>query len=736
MNSPSRLARAGGSGKSKLREVKSGILLSDALIPSTAVAPTARVPKGLRAPIIRTKSGNLRKIASKEAFAALTAEEDSSGTRVTSRFARVLLAGSGFLADAYDLFVINLVLRLLRNEYPEFGDANNVSGMNIHELEGSVAAAALVGSIIGQLVAGSLADVIGRKKIFVTTAILITIGSFGSACCGNTSAFTIYGQLACWRFCLGVGVGGEYPLAATVTSESTSAAHRGSLMAGVFSMQGVGSLLSAAVVMACLSLGMSDGFTWRFSLAFGAVPVLLAFPWRLMMHETETFTRVAEERKQEQEASKLCAVGGTGGTDSSGDGGGVGYGSIGNTLTGKNSSGMLLSAPMGMLNNQKSPGYGTSEMYNNLFSDSFDPNAPKNDTKRIGKINSKYAERGGNDYSNERQEPDMEMQMVTDYVFPDSYQNSSPGPARDPNRDNMRNMNRASSISKADDIFISEHQSQQQQCHGDHKRTHMGELRKAITFYKWHMLGTALSWFLLDVDFYANGLFNQKVTSTIFSTPGVTHTALEDAYFASILTLIGIPGYWLSVMYIESVGRKNLQMIGFTMMSLLFLICSLFYTWMMDKDGGWGRKYLFLVLYALTFLFSNFGPNTTSFVIPGEIFPAEVRATCHGLSAASGKLGAATGAFLFPLLLGPRGASQPTNEGIQYTMLICSIVAALGVCVTYLFTPTYGADMLTHEGTYMVLDHACLLPSDEDMMRLDGYELVHGGGDGEDEEQN
>ena len=100
MNSPSRLARAGGSGKSKLREVKSGILLSDALIPSTAVAPTARVPKGLRAPIIRTKSGNLRKIASKEAFAALTAEEDSSGTRVTSRFARVLLAGSGFLADA------------------------------------------------------------------------------------------------------------------------------------------------------------------------------------------------------------------------------------------------------------------------------------------------------------------------------------------------------------------------------------------------------------------------------------------------------------------------------------------------------------------------------------------------------------------------------------------------------------------------------------------------------------
>lgn len=42
---------------------------------------------------------------------------------------------------------------------------------------------------------------------------------------------------------------------------------------------------------------------------------------------------------------------------------------------------------------------------------------------------------------------------------------------------------------------------------------------------------------------------------------------------------------------------------------------------------------------SLNVLFSNFGPNTTTFIIPGEIFPPEVKATCHGLSAASGKLG-------------------------------------------------------------------------------------------------
>lgn len=44
-----------------------------------------------------------------------------------------------------------------------------------------------------------MADIIGRKKIFVTTAVLICLGSFGSACCGNAPTFTVYGQLAIWR---------------------------------------------------------------------------------------------------------------------------------------------------------------------------------------------------------------------------------------------------------------------------------------------------------------------------------------------------------------------------------------------------------------------------------------------------------------------------------------------------------------------------------------------------------
>ena len=57
-------------------------------------------------------------------------------------------------------------------------------------------------------------------------------------------------------------------------------------------------------------------------------------------------------------------------------------------------------------------------------------------------------------------------------------------------------------------------------------------------------------------------------------------------------------------------------------------------------------------------------------------------------------------------------------------MAICGLVALCGVAVTYLFIPTYGVEELREEGTYMVLDHACLLPDDEHMVSLQGYELV------------
>jgi hypothetical protein len=69
--------------------------------------------------------------------------------------------------------------------------------------------------------------------------------------------------------------------------------------------------------------------------------------------------------------------------------------------------------------------------------------------------------------------------------------------------------------------------------------------------------------------------------------------------------------------------------------------------------GKWG----FIILYALTFFFANFGPNATTFIVPVELFSTRYRSSLHGISAASG-------AVLLALITEIRGFSPEVWEGL------------------------------------------------------------------------
>lgn len=559
-----------------------------------------------------------------------------------SRSARVLVAGAGFLADAYDLFVINLVLRLLRDEYPSY----SADPMLVQHYEGLVASASLFGSIVGQLVAGFSADIVGRKIIFLLTAALITIGSIGSSSCLDSEDVSIYTQIACWRFFLGLGVGGEYPLAATVTSESSSAGSRGKLMVAVFSMQGIGALMSTFTVLACLGAGFDAGFSWRFSLAFGAVPAIFAFPWRLRMHETETFERLKNERKSVQDLA-VDKVESRKYRDNS-------YSSL-NSFSNHNNSISSDNDSWGSTNIQYPAGAIESWQLKKSNSSSASPAKISPNKRNNSNNNLFYAE--------------MESMSVGD-------------------NDNMPIV--------ADIPRNNEHTSSLQ------STGRWGEIVRAFALYKWHIIGTSSCWFLLDATFYANGLFNHDVTSLIIGGgQSNTTSASTDAINSAFICIVGIPGYLLSMIYIDTLGRKNIQMLGFGVLAVAYSICCFGHNWFMYNDGTNNtqiKKYCYLVIYALTFLFSNFGPNTTSFVIPGEIYPAQVRATCHGISAACGKAGAAFGAYYFPLF------------GYKTSMFYCSVIAACGLLMTYLFIPRYESSDLKDEDQYIQLEHPWLWP--------------------------
>ncbi|CAG8575685.1 24727_t:CDS:2 [Cetraspora pellucida] len=204
-----------------------------------------------------------------------------------------IVSGVGFFTDAYDLFVINLVSTMLGYVY--FKNLDNTVPKLI---DMGLKMSAACGTLIGQLVFGWCADHYGRKKMYGLELSLIIVSTLGSALCANSFAITLWGSLMLWRLILGIGIGGDYPLSAVITSEFATKKRRGAMMAAVFSMQGFG-ILSAAVVSVVTLALYKDliaqepdyiDHVWRIVLGFGVVPGIVALYFRLTIPETPRYT--------------------------------------------------------------------------------------------------------------------------------------------------------------------------------------------------------------------------------------------------------------------------------------------------------------------------------------------------------------------------------------------------------------------------------------------------------------
>ncbi|CAG8625862.1 2257_t:CDS:2, partial [Dentiscutata heterogama] len=217
-----------------------------------------------------------------------------------------IVSGVGFFTDAYDIFAINLVAVMLGYVY--FG-TNSLPT----EVDLGIKVATPVGTLVGQVVFGILADVVGRKKMYGIELLIIIFATL--SCClvsnsyvfspvtktyvPNSNVISAHGLIIFWRVVLGIGIGGDYPLSAVITSEFATTSRRGGMMAAVFAMQGIG-ILTAAIVSTITIVSFKSSITpndfsqidyvWRIVTGFGAVPGVIALYFRLTIPETPRYT--------------------------------------------------------------------------------------------------------------------------------------------------------------------------------------------------------------------------------------------------------------------------------------------------------------------------------------------------------------------------------------------------------------------------------------------------------------
>ena len=422
----------------------------------------------------------------------------------------MFVSGMGFFTDAYDLFVIGIVVALLKPEW-------NLSTGQVSWLN----SATLLASAVGAIVFGRIADILGRKRIYGYEVLILAIGALASAFAPN------YTFLLICRIILGIGIGGDYPVSATIMSEYSGKQTRGRMVGLVFAMQGAGLIVGPLVASILLGSGISNDYTWRILLALGAIPGLAVFYLRRQIHETPRFA--AAGGAHEEAAAAIGAATG--------------------------------SAP-----------------------------APRS------AVESK---------------------------------------ARNPQ-------------SVLGGFMI---------------------LARSRRMLLW-LIGTAGCWALLDFCYYGNTISTPEILKLLNPHASLLHNTLVQL---GIFVVFAVPGYILAILLLDKTGRRSIQILGFGMMALMFLLIGII-------PSVTTVALQFVLLYGISYFFTQFGPNTTTFIYPAEIFPVEVRTTGHGISAGAGKMGAFAGAFLFPDMLA-------SSLGVRGAEIVAGVVAAAGMLLTIALLP-------------------------------------------------
>ena len=176
----------------------------------------------------------------------------------------LLVTGLGWLFDSMDTGLIAFVLPVLTKDW----------GLTPAQA-GWIGSIGLIGMALGAVLAGTVADRIGRKKVFTITVLLYSIST------GLCALSWSYESLLVFRFLVGFGLGGELPVAATLMSEYAPSHLRGRFIVLLESFWGVGWLVAA-----CTAYLLIPRFGWQIAFVIGTIPALYVFLIRLHMPES------------------------------------------------------------------------------------------------------------------------------------------------------------------------------------------------------------------------------------------------------------------------------------------------------------------------------------------------------------------------------------------------------------------------------------------------------------------
>ena len=208
---------------------------------------------------------------------------------------------------------------------------------------------------------------------------------------------------------------------------------------------------------------------------------------------------------------------------------------------------------------------------------------------------------------------------------------------------------------------------------------HMGFWTLFSPEYRRRTLLVTLPWFFMDVATYGVGLFTTILLGTMRNSENVgiingVGRGLANALDSGKVDIFLLLGSLLSLWMVPWLGRIHMQMIGFGGMTLGM---GLLYVATELAGGTAAHPQIILSGFMVFNLFMTAGPNATTFILPTEMYPTQVRAFSAGFAAAVAKIGATISVFLLPVI--------QSALGVTVILLLMGTVSLLGLVLTYHF---------------------------------------------------
>ncbi|OJD13446.1 hypothetical protein AJ78_06100 [Emergomyces pasteurianus Ep9510] len=592
----------------------------------------------------------------------------------------VFVAGVGFFTDGYDIFAVGIIIPMLSHVYWH--------GVMPARIETAMRAATLVGTILGQYAFGVLADLYGRRKMYGLELLVVIVATVGvtMASDGASKSMNLVGWLISWRFLMGIGIGGDYPLSAIITSEFAPTKSRARMIATVFFMQPCGYLIATLVAL-CAIVANKNGLPtniptdvdsiisctddelcrrtidsiWRWVIGVGAIPAAIAILFRISIPESPRYTMEVLNRPDEaledvnemgwKRAARIPRRARDLEMQTSES----------RSLTSEN-----IPSATGAAFLSHTPAITTAN--NNIKAIAPDVTEDRvtqlNAHPRNGSVSSLHAPPAASGASS-----------IT----------TLDGPARRPTEDD------------GDSDLDEEKPSQW-------KRFYTGFVEHFFTKGHWPtLLGTSLSWACFDFAYYALGPNSYKVISKIFNEkplkfvrqPGAPPLPLpsrsiytdlvENSWHSLIIVSIGsMLGGLGMIKLTKRISPRTIQLFGFLTLTVILIAIGVCF----ETVSRHASVPLITFLYVLSQVFFEIGPNFTTFMIPAELFPTRFRCTAHGISAAAGKIASVVvQAFVAYSPIGPYRSSDPGAEWLGYVIIIFAAFMLLGAAVTKWLIP-------------------------------------------------